>query len=186
MEDLRVRRTKKLIQEATMQLIDEKGFSNVKIVDIANRANINRNTIYLHYETKEDIVISMVDEAFANSWKGIKIDSFIPNKPTKKNLYNLFYKLLSTIGDNVELYRIILTDPSLSGYLDKRILKIRNVVAEKIKDSKRNNIGIEYLSSGIIGVLKKWIIYGTGTIEDNAKIVSELTYMNFRHLLMTR
>ena len=186
MEDLRVRRTKKLIQEATMQLIDEKGFSNVRIVDIAERANINRNTIYLHYETKEDIIISMVDEAFANSGAAMNFNDIVNSRVTRKKLAEIFEKLFMIIDENIELYRIVLTDPSLSGYLDKRILKIRNVVMQRLKSTKRNNIGIEYLVSGIYGVIQKWIIYGTGTIEDNVKILTEFTFINFSYLSITR
>ena len=188
MEDLRIRRTKKLIQDATMQLIDEKGFANVRIVDIASRAGVNRNTIYLHYETKEDIIISMVDEAFANSGAVLNFNEILKSEKriTRKKLTNIFEMLFKTIDENIELYRIVLTDPNLSGYLDKRILKIRTVVLNTVKPTKRNNIGIEYLVSGIYGVVQKWIIYGTGTIEDNVKILTEFTFINYSYLLITR
>ena len=55
-EDLRVVRTRNAIENAFISLIEEKGFENVKMVDIASRANVNQNTIYLHYETKEMIM----------------------------------------------------------------------------------------------------------------------------------
>lgn len=186
MEDLRVRRTKSNIENALMQLIDEKGFSNVRMVDIAERAMVNRNTIYLHYETKEDIIISMVDEAFKTSWENMDVESLGKIKLTRKNLNYLFTKMFETLYQNVELYRIILTDSSLTGYLDKRISRIRSSVVDRMKPTKRNEIGIEYLVNGIYGVVRKWIIYDTGSIEENAKILTEFTYLNFHYLLLTR
>ena len=44
-EDLRVIKTKEAIKNAFISLIEEKGFENIKIIDIARRANVNRNTI---------------------------------------------------------------------------------------------------------------------------------------------
>ena len=186
MEDLRVRRTRTNIQNATMQLIEEKGFSNVRMVDIAERAMVNRNTIYLHYESKEEIIISMVDEAFSSSLENMDIDSLTKTRNSRKNLVGIFTKLFDTLNENIELYRIILTDSSLSGFLDKRILKIRNAMQESLKPTKRNQIGVEYLLQGIYGVIKKWIIYDVGSIEENVKLLSEFTYMNFKHLYTTR
>ncbi len=184
--DLRVVRTKSNIENATMQLIEEKGFTNVRMHDIAERALVNRNTIYLHYPTKEDIVISIVDNAFKKSWEGMDVESLMKVKLNRKNLNMIFTKLFNTLGENIELYRIILTDSSLSGHLEKRILKIRTAAMEFVKPTKRNQIGIEYLVQGISGVIKKWIIYDVGTIEENAKILTEFTYLNFRYLLLTR
>ena len=186
MEDLRIRRTKANIENATMQLIEEKGFSNVRMVDIAERAMVNRNTIYLHYDSKEEIIISMVDEAFRNSLENMEFDSLTKTRNSRKNLNNIFNKMFLTINENIELYRIILTDSSLSGYLDKRMQKIRNAMQETLKPTKRNQIGIEYLLQGIYGVLKKWIIYDVGSIEENVKVLTEFTYTNFRYLYMTR
>ena len=45
MEDLRIKKTKRAIENAMMELIELKGYSKVKLVDIANRAQVNRNTI---------------------------------------------------------------------------------------------------------------------------------------------
>ena len=186
MEDLRVKRTKSNIENAMMQLIDEKGFSNVRMTEIAERAMVNRNTIYLHYESKEEIVISLVDEAFKNSWNDMNIEELVKQKSTRKNLSAVYTKLFNTLGENLELYRMVLTDASLSGLLDKRILKIRNSFVKTLKPTMRNQIGIEYLVQGIYGVIKKWIIYDTGTIEENVKILTEFTFMNYRYLYLTR
>ena len=55
--DLRVLKTKKIIKETFMQLVEEKGYSRVTVSEITERALINRNTFYLHYYDKEDVVI---------------------------------------------------------------------------------------------------------------------------------
>ncbi|UHA62047.1 TetR/AcrR family transcriptional regulator [Metabacillus litoralis] len=54
--DLRVLRTKKLIKEALLKLIQEKSFESITIQDIADEALINRATFYLHYQDKYDLL----------------------------------------------------------------------------------------------------------------------------------
>ncbi len=46
--DRRIARTKTAIREALVALIEEKGFDAILVSDIAERANINRGTFYLH------------------------------------------------------------------------------------------------------------------------------------------
>ena len=55
-EDLRVQRTRRLIQEAFIALTVEKGFAAVTVRDITERAIINRSTFYRHYLDKYDLL----------------------------------------------------------------------------------------------------------------------------------
>ncbi len=64
-EDLRIRRTKKLLQQALIQLTVEKGFPAVTINDIAERAMVNRSTFYRHYLDKYDLLDQYMEEVYA-------------------------------------------------------------------------------------------------------------------------
>ena len=55
-EDLRVKRTYKLLQEALIELTVQKGFSAVAVSDITKYAGVNRATFYRHYEDKFDLL----------------------------------------------------------------------------------------------------------------------------------
>lgn len=55
--DRRVKRTKRALQVALVQLIREKGYDAVTIQDITDRANLGRTTFYLHYESKEALLL---------------------------------------------------------------------------------------------------------------------------------
>lgn len=54
--DRRIVRTKLAIRNALIFLIKEKGFDAILVSDIADRANINRGTFYLHYQDKFDLL----------------------------------------------------------------------------------------------------------------------------------
>ena len=61
-EDLRVRRTRKLLQQALLELTVEKGFPAVTVRDITERAMVNRSTFYRHYLDKYDLLDQYMDE----------------------------------------------------------------------------------------------------------------------------
>ena len=61
-EDLRVRRTRKLLQKALIELTVEKGFVDVTVRDIAERAMVNRSTFYRHYVDKYDLLSQYMEE----------------------------------------------------------------------------------------------------------------------------
>ena len=58
--DPRVRRTRKLLQDAFRFLIQEKRFSAISVQDIAERATVNRATFYAHYVDKEALATSVL------------------------------------------------------------------------------------------------------------------------------
>ncbi len=51
-EDLRVRRTHKLLWEALMAELSERPFEEITVKDICERAMVHRTTFYKHYEDK--------------------------------------------------------------------------------------------------------------------------------------
>src|SRR5207245_2778046 len=50
--DPRVKRTRKLLQQAFIELFQEKGFAAISIQDITERATVNRATFYAHFPDK--------------------------------------------------------------------------------------------------------------------------------------
>ncbi|MBT2232266.1 TetR/AcrR family transcriptional regulator [Nonomuraea sp. NEAU-A123] len=60
--DRRVRRTRRLIQEALVTLILDKGYDAVTVTDIIDRADVGRSTFYSHFTDKQDVLLSNLDE----------------------------------------------------------------------------------------------------------------------------
>lgn len=179
-EDLRVVKTKQAISLAFISLVEEKGFENVKIIDIANRANVNRNTIYLHYESKEMIVEDLLDSTFNASVSDFDIASYVTSRTSKKKSEEMFTSIFEIISQNIEFYRIILTDQNLSGYLTLKLKRIKQFILDALKSNLKNEIIVEYVVSGIFGIFRNWIVYDRGSIEENVKLISELALSNMR------
>jgi AcrR family transcriptional regulator len=55
-DDMRVRRTRKMLWEALLTLLKEHSFEEISITDICEQAMVNRTTFYNHLESKHDLV----------------------------------------------------------------------------------------------------------------------------------
>jgi AcrR family transcriptional regulator len=61
--DPRVVRTRRLLRDALVSLIEEKGFDAITVQDIADRAELNRATFYLHYQDKQELLVKSLRDA---------------------------------------------------------------------------------------------------------------------------
>ena len=57
-EDRRVRRTRKQLRDALLQLMSEKPYDQITVRDILERADFGRATFYAHFRDKDDLLIS--------------------------------------------------------------------------------------------------------------------------------
>jgi AcrR family transcriptional regulator len=62
--DPRVTRTRKLLLDAFISLMGEKGFDDITVQDIAARATVNRATFYAHFVDKYALVDELIREGF--------------------------------------------------------------------------------------------------------------------------
>lgn len=69
--DRRIERTRQLLRDALLALIAEKGYHNITVQDVTDRANVARTTFYLHYKDIDDLLFtSMADiyEQLLSQW----------------------------------------------------------------------------------------------------------------------
>ena len=64
-EDRRVRRTRRLLQDALRALVLERGYDRVTVQDLLDRADVGRATFYAHFRDKDDLMMSRFADARA-------------------------------------------------------------------------------------------------------------------------
>lgn len=64
--DRRVRRTKRRLKEALLELIAERGYEEITVHDLTERADVGRSTFYSHYDSKDDLLFAGFDEWLAS------------------------------------------------------------------------------------------------------------------------
>ena len=62
--DPRIRRTRRLLQDALKRLLEEKEFDKITIQDIAEAATLNRATFYAHYPDKFALLEELIRVSF--------------------------------------------------------------------------------------------------------------------------
>lgn len=60
--DPRIVRTRALLRDAMLQLMEQQSYDKITIQDITSLATVNRKTFYLHYETKDHLLYAVTDE----------------------------------------------------------------------------------------------------------------------------
>lgn len=55
-DDMRVRRTRKLLSGALLELMQKKPFSSISVVDICDEAMVHRTTFYSHFVDKHELL----------------------------------------------------------------------------------------------------------------------------------
>lgn len=108
-KDRRVVRTRMVIMESFVAILQIREFAEISIIDIAERANINRSTFYAHFLDKEDLLQQMVDEKLdtltevliTSSGQGMYIPS--PSEPDP-----LLLALFEHVFAHAAFYRVLL------------------------------------------------------------------------------
>lgn len=65
-EDRRVRRTRRLLRDALVSLVLERGYAGITVEDITDRADLGRATFYSHYTDKDDLLGQVVSDLSAD------------------------------------------------------------------------------------------------------------------------
>src|SRR5262250_2600182 len=60
--DRRIRRTKKLLHQALISLALEKNYDSITVQEILDRADVGRSTFYVHFKSKDELLISGTHE----------------------------------------------------------------------------------------------------------------------------
>ncbi|THB60660.1 TetR/AcrR family transcriptional regulator [Vagococcus silagei] len=164
--DIRVIRTKKMIIEAFLSLVNEKGYEAVTIQDIADKAMINRATFYAHFKDKPDLYDYVMEYAVSNlsgilDANKLNKSKFIELKSIEKSLTSIFQLIkeeqnffcMLTEGSSSEIFRKKLSDV-LSTMYEETFSKLR--ITENDIEVPISFI-IEYMTSIFIGTVHWWV-----------------------------
>ncbi|WP_071131103.1 TetR/AcrR family transcriptional regulator [Enterococcus timonensis] len=164
--DLRKIRTKKMIIDAFLELVEEKGMETVTIQEIADKAMINRATFYAHFTDKQDLYDSILEFASNAFTSVIQEDQLIHGRTIKlKHIENLLTNIYITVKKNQRFF-ITLTDGYANEFLRQKLADLLYVKYHDIFDSLRiteNNLEvpldfiIEYMTAIFMGTLHWWL-----------------------------
>ena len=183
--DRRSARTDKLLKDALIKLMNEKGFEKISVKDLTEEADINRATFYLHYKDKYDLleqfekkILMEMNEIKENIAKNYPNNFILPSD--KERLSPVFVFVYSYIKENAAFMKVVLGPNG-----DLRFqMQIKNFIEDSFAENmaiyhKIDKAYLKYVatvaSSAQLGVIQKWLSTGMKeTPEELASIVSEV------------
>lgn len=162
-QDRRIRRTKKLLKDSLISLMEEKEFKNISVKDITEMADLNRGTFYLHYNDTYHLLQDIEDEVLHDFQEMINgyMHSFQPD-----TLLPVLNPVFHYVAENTAICRILFENSSSTDFLNRFHSLIHENGREIIKamyprsDETTLEYFFEYMTYGLIGMLKRWIETG--------------------------
>ncbi|MFD1775570.1 TetR/AcrR family transcriptional regulator [Paenibacillus rhizophilus] len=166
--DAMAARTKELIKETFVRLVEKEGFGGVSVRNLTASAGINRGTFYLHYKDKYDLMEQIQTEILDGLQKVMVVDissvelqqTYLDEQP-----YAPFVCIFQYLHEHGGLIRLLLGPKGESGFPGK----MKEVVSESFykklfnHHTFENNPSIpkEYLTafsvSVFLGVTEEWL-----------------------------
>lgn len=181
--DRRSLRTKRNIREAFLELIQIKELRKITITELADKADIDRKTFYLHYESISGILVEIGNDIEKELYDIIK------NNQESFSVKKIILDLNSIMIRDLEFYKLITKEES---YL---VLKNRfkDILKNAIKNTFYNDQTIseleflfyaEYMSSGVIGIYTDWLNSPNDITIDQLTIMIENAVSNsWNHII---
>jgi AcrR family transcriptional regulator len=190
--DRRVQKTRKLLQDALVDLVSEKGFDSVTIQEILDRANVGRSTFYTHFQDKYELMHSCFEELGKlfeqhNAWL---LESNKDHRDSQN--FDFILNMFRFVGRNHRLFKALLGKQAIAIFNPPIYDYLFSFMHEALQPSKSGNkqaalqteIAAHYYVSAFIGTLRWWVEKDMPcTAEEMDKLFKQLSVAGFKDFL---
>jgi AcrR family transcriptional regulator len=166
--DRRKVRTKQLLFDALMSMLQEKGFEQITVTDISNRAEINRGTFYLHYKDVPDMLQQYKDEVYESLKSHVEKLNILEamTYADKDEAYPVSVKIFEEFARHADFLAIMFGPKGDLAYATRFRELMASRIYEKLKLVPPNKVSmpqdylIAYVTSANFGLLRHWLESG--------------------------
>ena len=150
----RRQRTRHLLSEAFVQLLREKGYSDITVSDIIERANVGRSTFYSHFHDKNDLFVSELDrviEVLGNRIPGQREMPFFPS-----------LELFRHVGREYELYKALVWTPGIELLIKHLQTSLSYRIEQGLQQTNKEfetpiPVLANFIAGGFLTLLQWWL-----------------------------
>jgi AcrR family transcriptional regulator len=158
--DRRVRRTRRMLRDALVALVIEKGYDTVTVEEITERADVGRTTFYLHYQDKDDLLLEVTGQV-ADQLESQILNLLHIKEVGIEDIAPMIFKLA---GENLRMYRIIMSGqcgPKIFKQFQDRLTRLfrRVLKAEMKKSAVRPVIPLDLAATYLWGALQSTLVW---------------------------
>jgi AcrR family transcriptional regulator len=162
--DRRIQKTLQLLQSALAKLVEEKEYKDITIQEILDRANVGRSTFYAHFESKDQLLRSLLtglQEMFDEGSKQLAEG----DKPLANNSALLPLRALQFAKQNHRLFKAMLGQQGYgtrnNPFYDYLFVATREhfrlMIGREKSDARGIEVATHYYASAAMGVLEWWV-----------------------------
>ncbi|WP_143315006.1 TetR/AcrR family transcriptional regulator [Clostridium sp. HBUAS56017] len=165
-------RSRRLIRQAFVDLMQEKNLEKITVTDIVTRAYINRGTFYAHYQDTRAVIEQIENDIIE------KLLEFLGESHYKNFFQNplpLLLKISKWLEDDLDFYKILINSNGSEQFL----VKLKNIfvnymendsdIQKHIKKTPEFLIQAHFFTGGIINIFQVWC---RGEIESSLNELS--------------
>jgi AcrR family transcriptional regulator len=164
-EDRRVRRTRRLLREALLELILEKGYDRLTVQDVLDRADVGRATFYAHFHDKDDLLVSGAEDLRESLRQ--KMAGFLAGRgEAESDDFDVTRVLFEHAAAHRRLYRA-LVGKRVGGVIHKHAQQDLSalfrehleeaVAARQLTPALPVEVVVQYVVSGLLALLTWWL-----------------------------
>lgn len=157
--DRRVIRTRDVLGDAIVELMQEMPFEEITVQQVLDRAGVARSTFYSHYRDKDDLFLSEADEFFQH------MATALSRNHEESNRIAPVHELFSHITEMREFYRALVASGKIHDLIelgrehfargmDERLAMIP--AARDITPDERTTLAHAYAGT-LFSILDRWI-----------------------------
>lgn len=152
-------RSRRMIREAFLELLEEKEFGKITVTDIVNRADLNRSTFYAHYPDVQGVVEEIQSEIIN---KNMEMVREVKYRNILRDPMPYLISICTTLEENMKLYAKMGHTAEVHRHLDKyRRLIVEEIVnhpeiPEEIRKAPFFEIRIHFFIGGMMNTYQQW------------------------------
>lgn len=144
--------TKKAMASALKELMEEKSFEKINVVDICKRCEMNRKSFYYHFKDKYDLVNWIFDTEFIA----------VAHKESYKDIWELLESLCQFFYDNRNFYRKVLRITGQNSFSEH----FRELLFPTISSRLRDTLEVDevqefqtiFIADAVVMAFQRWLI----------------------------
>lgn len=185
--DRRVLKTKEAIKTAYKELVIEKNSTKITITEIAKKANIDRKTFYLHYNTIDSVLQEITVDNLSELTDLLEENNYYDH-PREASV--ILQHLNTSLMKDMDFFERMSNSPDFQLFVaDLKEITVQKSI-EKMSAStdlstEEITVYTRFVISGIIDVYANWFQNKTPiTIDELSQITSKIIENGLHHFIL--
>lgn len=156
-------RSRKLINAALADLLQEKPLDKITVTDVVNRAEINRGTFYAHYTDIPDVINHVIQKTFSRIQAALSES----NQPLKDIPKALCCRIQEILEEDLDFYRKIMGSSASSLMQEQLVRIVLEYLSQReaecgFGDHEQYMLVMRFCAGGLSNLYRDWL---SGTLS---------------------